>query len=819
MAKFLNLLKLRGFTSPSDAAVDIATTTDGASASRLRIDAGGKLTWGDGALAGDTNLYRSIANTLKTDDYLVAEGGLTVESYQVTTVGASAGNALVFDGTKFAPSVVSGGGAAGSTYVANIGNGASTTFTVTHGLNTRDVFVQARNAASPYEVIDVQWEATSTSTVTFNFSTPPDSNSVRVAIYSAVTGDNVLIPLDNLTDVAITAPEEFQSLTYNGASWVNSFAPTVTYVRNAEATTLTTGTVVYLFGATGDHATVKRASNTSDATSSKTIGLVAAPINASENGPVVTRGYVDGIDLSVGYTAGDVLWLGTNGQFTTTKTAAPDHLVFVGVVVRATNNGIIYVATQNGYELDELHNVSIPSLNTGDVLTYNGSLWTAASVSSFSVTTSDTAPSSPSTGDMWYDSTSGATFIYYDSAWIEIGGAGSLADGSVTTAKLDDQSVTAAKIADGAVTSAKILDGTIATADIANNAITQAKISTDVPLSGMRNVLINGDFRIWQRGTSDFAITGTPPYYTVDRWQTTRASGASAGTVSRQSTGLDGFEYCVRFQRNLNNNVTNAMLMAQSIETTNVRPLHGKFVTLSFWARAGSNFSSSGSILTSSMISGTGTDSNILNTGFTAQGTHTSQSNVLTTSWQRFTMTTSAALANTVTQFGVQFSYTPVGTASTNDYFEITGVQLESGAQATPFEQRPYGVELTLCQRYYEKNSNIGDTVGNSMGLTGYMVSCWYLDGWPARLAIPFKVNKRNSPGVTLYGPSGQNSGWWVYGHNSTQYAARGTSVVVATESYFQISVSTWNGSSGTLQFSQGLSYLAEGAWAASSEL
>lgn len=188
------------------------------------------------------------------------------------------------------------------------------------------------------------------------------------------------IALNDLSDVIVSSPEEFQSLIYDGTTWVNKHASTVTYVRNAESTTLTTGTVVYLFGATGDHATVKRADMTSDTTSSKTVGVVAADITASNNGPVVTRGYVDGIDLSVGYTAGDVLWLGDDGAFTKTKATAPDHLVFVGVVVRATNNGIIYVATQNGYELDELHNVSLPSPNSGDFLKYNGSLWVADAI-------------------------------------------------------------------------------------------------------------------------------------------------------------------------------------------------------------------------------------------------------------------------------------------------------------------------------------------------------------------------------------------------------------------------------------------------------
>lgn len=181
--------------------------------------------------------------------------------------------------------------------------------------------------------------------------------------------------LNGLSDVVITAPEEFQGLSYDGTNWVNSHIPLVSYVRNAESTTITTGTCVYIFGATGDHATVKRADNNSDTTSSKTIGVAAANITASNNGPIVTRGYVDGINLSTGYAAGDVLWLGENGAFTKTKPTAPDHLVFIGVVVRATNNGIIYVATQNGYELDELHDVSINGKTSGDVLKYNGSLW------------------------------------------------------------------------------------------------------------------------------------------------------------------------------------------------------------------------------------------------------------------------------------------------------------------------------------------------------------------------------------------------------------------------------------------------------------
>lgn len=178
--------------------------------------------------------------------------------------------------------------------------------------------------------------------------------------------------LNDLGDVVVGVPEEFQTLGYDGAGWVPQYAPVVSYVRNAESTTLTTGTVVYLFGGTGDHASVKRADNNSDTTSSKTVGIVAAPIAANQNGPVITRGYVDGMNLSA-YSPGDILWLNTNGGFTTTKPTAPKHMVFIGVVVRATNNGIMYVAVQNGYELGELHDVKINGVSDGQFLRYNSS--------------------------------------------------------------------------------------------------------------------------------------------------------------------------------------------------------------------------------------------------------------------------------------------------------------------------------------------------------------------------------------------------------------------------------------------------------------
>jgi hypothetical protein len=147
------------------------------------------------------------------------------------------------------------------------------------------------------------------------------------------------------------------------------------YVTNAESVTITKGQVVYIFGASGDRASVKLAKNTSDTFSSKTLGIVREDIAAGESGWITTQGQVSGINLGA-YTPGDILWLDSiPGGFTATKPQAPYHAVFLGVVERANvGNGLIYVKPQNGVELDELHDVRITSLANNDVIRYNSLL-------------------------------------------------------------------------------------------------------------------------------------------------------------------------------------------------------------------------------------------------------------------------------------------------------------------------------------------------------------------------------------------------------------------------------------------------------------
>ncbi len=165
------------------------------------------------------------------------------------------------------------------------------------------------------------------------------------------------------------------------------------YVTNAEAVTITKGQVVYIFGASGDRASVKLAKNTSDTFSSKTLGIVRANIAAGQAGWITTQGQVSGINLSA-YNPGDILWLDSvPGGFTVTKPQAPKHSVFVGVVERANaGNGLIYVKPQNGVELSEIHDVRITNEANNDIIRYNSTLgyWENKNQSIFAYTAQTT---------------------------------------------------------------------------------------------------------------------------------------------------------------------------------------------------------------------------------------------------------------------------------------------------------------------------------------------------------------------------------------------------------------------------------------------
>lgn len=159
--------------------------------------------------------------------------------------------------------------------------------------------------------------------------------------------------------------------------------------RNSTGVTLYKGTIVYISGSTGNLPNFVKAQANVEATSAGTFGVVRADITNNSNGYVTTLGFLDNLDTrstatnpftDVTLADGDTVYLHPTiaGYITNVKPSAPNHLVYVGKVTRTSpTNGTIVYRIQNGYELDEIHDVAISSKANNDLLTYESStsLW------------------------------------------------------------------------------------------------------------------------------------------------------------------------------------------------------------------------------------------------------------------------------------------------------------------------------------------------------------------------------------------------------------------------------------------------------------
>ena len=173
--------------------------------------------------------------------------------------------------------------------------------------------------------------------------------------------------------------ERNTSTAISGSGFMAVGDPLKFYVNNRTGATITKGQVVYISGASGNKITIALAKANAESTSSKTFGVAEENIANNASGWVVVTGEIDKLNTSA-YAEGDTLYLSptTAGAWATTKPSAPNHLVYVGFVARShATVGIIFVKTQNGYELDEIHDVAITSKTDHDLLIYESAsgLW------------------------------------------------------------------------------------------------------------------------------------------------------------------------------------------------------------------------------------------------------------------------------------------------------------------------------------------------------------------------------------------------------------------------------------------------------------
>jgi len=315
-----------------------------------------------------------------------------------------------------------------------------------------------------------------------------------------------------------------------------------------------------------------------------------------------------------------------------------------------------------------------------------------------------------------------------------------------------------------------------------------------------KNFLINGGMDIWQRGTS-FVIPASTITYSADRWCDYCAT-ASVQTVSQVSPGstLSQFQYALRSQRTSASTSVSSQYVSQSIETKNSLPMAGQTITWSFWARAGANYSATSNLLTVQLQAGTGTDQNALN-GFTGASNVINSTATLTTSWQKFSYSTT--IASTVTQLAVSFIEIPTGTAGANDYFDITGVQLEIAPQATPFSRAggSIGGELALCYRYYYRTTAYNQTTGSTYGFSQLSTANVASSAGQIYLQPMVPVTMRTNPTALDYNLS--NIGAFAGGVSRTAI----TSISIASSNQFFPGVLL---ASSTNSFTQGQTYVLQ---------
>ena len=269
-----------------------------------------------------------------------------------------------------------------------------------------------------------------------------------------------------------------------------------------------------------------------------------------------------------------------------------------------------------------------------------------------------------------------------------------------------------------------IQDNTITTDDIQDGAITAAKIANSY--AGMKNLIINGNMQIAQRGTS-FNVNGANTKYTVDRFALGLTEGDFTATQDTDIPTGQGFASSLKIDNNSaiatlavgTQNFFEQKIEAQNLTQLSYGTANAKTITLSFWVKS----NKTGTYIVWLYAPSGG---NMISNSYTISSANT---------WEKKTIaivgdTSSLAFANNngiglyvrfMIGAGSNYQASPLATSwtpitsptryqgqvnladSTSNYINITGVQLEAGTTATDFERLQYGQQLELCQRYCYK--------------------------------------------------------------------------------------------------------------------
>ena len=294
-------------------------------------------------------------------------------------------------------------------------------------------------------------------------------------------------------------------------------------------------------------------------------------------------------------------------------------------------------------------------------------------------------------------------------------------------------------------------------------------------LYGFRNRIINGDMRIAQRGTA--AVTANAEF-PVDRFLVSNTTDG-AFSAQQDSSAPDGFKYSTKVTvTTADASLTTVQLLAvrQNVEGYNIDDLGfgasgAKNITLSFWVRSSLTGTFGGAIRNSAA-----NRSYVFTYSISSADTWEQKSVTIdgdtTGTWLTtngvgfqlvFSLGAGPSLVGTAGSWQAANLQNTSGTVSLvgtlNATFYITGVQLEKGTVATPFERRPFGTELALCQRYACSTFQQGVAWGQNKGQPGLYT---LTQSTSARVSATFKfpVSMRATPTIVSYNPSRADSGW-----------------------------------------------------------
>jgi hypothetical protein len=209
-----------------------------------------------------------------------------------------------------------------------------------------------------------------------------------------------------------------------------------------------------------------------------------------------------------------------------------------------------------------------------------------------------------------------------------------------------------------------------------------------------RNLIINGAMQVWQRNLTQTS-TG---YGCVDRWKNT-VSGTT--TFSQDTASLPtGFEYALRWTTGASSSYGQSR---QYLETSTVKILRGRTLTASSYVKVSGSYSG---YVTWEIAYSTISDSAAGNTWVQLTETSVVTASALDASSDYKRISCNVAIPSNAV--GLYIGIVPSATQASGQWVSVTGVQLEVGEVATPFEHRSYGEELALCQRYYQKYTYIG---------------------------------------------------------------------------------------------------------------